>query len=198
MTTTKSKFETKNHFIVGSTRDSSKGGSKGSSKGSSKNFRPSSIYNPDYSVLYPGIEISPAIREALEKSDRKMEYMEIDLKRSQNMRDAKGITIRDEQGQPVKSLSRETSYEAMIESGSSFHGAAASAEDEFFVEHMAETDELYRCFGLLEADEQELINALFFEGMTQNEYGLLANSTQQQVSRELKKILAKLRGLWEL
>jgi|GEM_PF-4684472 len=37
-------------------------------------------YHPDYKKLYPGEEITPEVLESLKRSDRKMEYMEVDLK----------------------------------------------------------------------------------------------------------------------
>ena len=38
-------------------------------------------YHPNYKELYPGIQNRPEILDTLKKSDRKMEYMEVDLKR---------------------------------------------------------------------------------------------------------------------
>lgn len=40
-------------------------------------------YAPDYSKLYPGVEISPEVRRVLTGSDRKMKYCEFDLKTEQ-------------------------------------------------------------------------------------------------------------------
>ena len=37
-------------------------------------------YRPDYGKLYPGVELNEAVLDVLKKSDRKMEYMEYDLK----------------------------------------------------------------------------------------------------------------------
>ena len=37
--------------------------------------------HPDYTKLYPGAEIAPEVAQLLKRSDRKMEYMEVDLKR---------------------------------------------------------------------------------------------------------------------
>ena len=37
-------------------------------------------YHPDYSKLYPGIESRPEILAVLKQSDRKMKYIEVDLK----------------------------------------------------------------------------------------------------------------------
>ena len=37
-------------------------------------------YNPDYEKLYPGAKITPEVAKALQQSDRKMKYMEVEIK----------------------------------------------------------------------------------------------------------------------
>ena len=37
-------------------------------------------YHPDYMKLYPGIEDRPDVLRVLKKTDRKMEYMEVEIK----------------------------------------------------------------------------------------------------------------------
>ena len=37
-------------------------------------------YHPDYGRLYPEIQARPDVLSVLKKSDRKMEYMEVDIK----------------------------------------------------------------------------------------------------------------------
>lgn len=37
-------------------------------------------YHPDYKKLYPEIELRPEILTVLKRSDRKMEYIDVDLK----------------------------------------------------------------------------------------------------------------------
>ena len=39
-----------------------------------------SAYNPDYESLYPGVEITPDVLHVFRTSDRKMRYMEHQLK----------------------------------------------------------------------------------------------------------------------
>ena len=64
-------------------------------------------YHPNYKELYPGIQNRPEILDTLKKSDRKMEYMEVDLKR--------GTFIYDGEKQIAKFIpSREDSYDQMI------------------------------------------------------------------------------------
>ena len=43
-------------------------------------------YEPDYSKLYPGVEITPEIMQVLRQSDRKMRYMEVELKQGSFVR----------------------------------------------------------------------------------------------------------------
>ena len=45
-------------------------------------------YNPDYKKLYPGIESRPDVLEVLIKSDRKMKYMEVEIKQEKFIYDA--------------------------------------------------------------------------------------------------------------
>lgn len=65
-------------------------------------------FRRNYENLYPGIEKYPDVLSYLKKSDRKMEYMEIDLK--------SGHYIYDLQRQRIHYLpGREDSFERLIE-----------------------------------------------------------------------------------
>jgi len=37
-------------------------------------------YHSDYKKLYPGVEITPEIEKHLKRSDRKIRYMEVEIK----------------------------------------------------------------------------------------------------------------------
>ena len=47
-------------------------------------------YYPDYNKLYPEVDIAPEIMDTLRKSDRKMKYMEYDIKAEIPMKDENG------------------------------------------------------------------------------------------------------------
>ena len=55
--------------------------------------------------------------------------------------------------------------------------------------------QLHRCIAHLPRAERELIQALYFDGMSETEYASKGNLTQSGVCRKHKKILAKLRSL---
>lgn len=54
-------------------------------------------------------------------------------------------------------------------------------------------DQLHRCLALLPKAERDLIEAIYFKGMTETEYAAEVKMSISWVSRRLKKILSKLR-----
>lgn len=56
-------------------------------------------------------------------------------------------------------------------------------------------EQLHRCIGMLPKAEQELIHAIYFEGMRDTEYARKVRMSQSGVSRKHKKTLSKLRFL---
>ena len=57
--------------------------------------------------------------------------------------------------------------------------------------------EVQRAFAELSDQERELINALYYEQLTQSEYASRIGVTQQYVSKTKKKILKKLKFFWK-
>ena len=55
--------------------------------------------------------------------------------------------------------------------------------------------QLYRCIGMLPRTERELIQAIYFDGMSDREYSKKINKTQPTVSGRHKRVLSKLRIL---
>ena len=55
--------------------------------------------------------------------------------------------------------------------------------------------ELHRCIEILSKSEQELIQAIYFDGMSDMEYSKRIKKTQQTVSYRRKKVLSKLKRL---
>ena len=111
-------------------------------------------YHPNYKELDPGIQNRPEILDTLKKSDRKMEYMEVDLKR--------GTFIYDGEKQIAKfSPSREDSYDQMISEDVQF------VADETSVEMIAirriQIQKLRQVLPLLEPEEYAMVNKVFFE-----------------------------------
>ena len=54
---------------------------------------------------------------------------------------------------------------------------------------------LHLCIEMLSKSERELIQAIYFEGMSDAEYSKRINKTQQTVSYRRKKVLSKLKRL---
>ena len=105
-------------------------------------------YHPDYEAIYPGIEKYPEILNTLKRSDRKMEYMEIDIKQETFVYNAEKRIARI---QP----SREDSYERLTESQYQFSSNDKSPEDE--VLKKSQYDELHKVLDQLTSDERRLI-----------------------------------------
>ena len=50
-------------------------------------------YHPDYMKLYPGIEDRPDVLRVLKKTDRKMEYMEVEIKQEKFIYNAEKLDV---------------------------------------------------------------------------------------------------------
>lgn len=144
-------------------------------------------YHPDYRALYPGVEISSEVLAALHKSDRKMEYMEWELKHSRVRKNKAGEII-------SATPPREASLENIEEGGYSVC-TTPSLEEEFFRDEGAESRELHRCLALLTEDERALMHALYMDKLTEKKYGKRLGVTQQAISKRKNATLKKLRRL---
>jgi len=141
---------------------------------------------PDYAALYPGVDIPADVLAVLKKSDRKMEYMEYDLKRE--------LPVKNDAGSVVGFLpSREDSYERLVEAYRQFEDD--SADPERILMETADTDALYCCLAMLDADERSLITALFFDGVTVRKYAAANGLSKSKVDRTKKRVLGKLKNL---
>ena len=120
-----------------------------------------SAYNPDYESLYPGIEITTDVLHVLRTSDRKMRYMEHQLKTDR--------FVENQEQKVAKFLpSRETSLDAIIENEyRQFAAEQPSSEEELL--HRELICRLHSAMELLEQPERELILAIYFEGLTERQ-----------------------------
>ena len=134
-------------------------------------------FRRNYENLYPGIEKYPDVLSYLKKSDRKMEYMEIDLK--------SGHYIYDLQRQRIHYLpGREDSFERL----------SGSSTENMIIQKM-EYHDLICAISLLSKAGQRLIYLLYWMNKSQIETAVFLSLTQQGVSYREKKILHKLRSL---
>ena len=142
-------------------------------------------YNPDYSRLYPGVQ--PEIVAVLKQSDRKMKYMEVELKQESfvfehDVRNARFIP------------SREDSLERMQEEDKAvFVSPGPGPEDE--VIHMEELEQLREALKCLSSSERDLLDALFVEELSEQEYAIRIGISQRGVSKRWHKIRKKLKKL---
>lgn len=145
-------------------------------------------YYPDYKKRYPGIEISPEVLAVLKKSDRKMKYIEVDLKTTRFIHSQKEKTT-------AVLPSREDSYDRLLEEHQQFVYAEAPPEDALM--HSVELGSLYNALEHLPCEEYRLIRLRDWCGSTQEETALKLGLTQQAVSYRERRILQKLKKPWK-
>lgn len=142
-------------------------------------------HSPDYSKLYPGVEISSEVMEALNQSDRKMEYMEYDLK-------AETFQYDNEKQIARFIPSREDSIQRMEEENKRQFSESYISPDEAIIE--AEFVSGIRIgISHLKPAEKKLIYLRYWKQMTQEETAKVLRVTQQAVSYRESLILLKLK-----
>ena len=118
-------------------------------------------YRVDYLKIYPCLKERPDVLEVLKKSDRKMKYMEVDLKSEQRRKNA-------ENGAESYVPSKEDSLERLIYSAKcQFADDAEGVEDA-----VIRKDNLRRLRAALDQlseEERVLIHALFFDERSERE-----------------------------
>ena len=142
-------------------------------------------HSPDYSKLYPGIEISPEVMEVLKQSDRKIEYMEYDLKAE---------TFQYDNNKQIARFipSREDSIQRMEEENRSQFSESYISPDEAIIK--AELVYGIRIgISHLKPAEKKLIYLRYWKQMTQEETAEVLRVTQQAVSYREGLILLKLK-----
>lgn len=143
-------------------------------------------YHPDYAKLYPGEEITLEVLESLKRSDRKMEYMEVDLKQGTFLQDAALFTP-----------GREISLEHLMDIEDMDFASVELSPEEIAV-HNDEVDRLCKALKKLKPEEYALIHALFFEQISQEVLAKQMGITQQGVSWKLRQVLARIKKLMEI
>jgi len=132
----------------------------------------------NYREKYP--EASDAVIEVLEKSDRKMEYQQYDLKVEHYHIDRVSCAIN-------LIPSREDSFERLKDSNHQFVAAVQAVLIE----------KLFSCLKLLTPQEQELINELFFKGKSEHQISRETDIAQRTIHDRKVRIICKLKKLME-
>ena len=140
-------------------------------------------YNPDYHKLYPGVHISQEVMDALQQSDRKMKYMEIDLKQS---------GFRQEKAEFCSG--REFSLDSLLEDETVDIPSRSPMPEDIAIQH-EEIERVRKALHMLEPDEFDLIWALFFESLTERAYANRLGISQKAVNKRWHKIRTKLKIL---
>lgn len=145
-------------------------------------------YHPNYRKLYPGLELTPEVLDFLNKSDRKMEYAEVDLK-------VEGFTC-DQKKMIARFLpSREDSYDRLLEDDVQFALDGLSPEDEAI--HADELRHLRVCLTQLTSYEIRLVRALYFEGVSERQFSAATGTPQKTINDRRRKVLAKLKKMMD-
>lgn len=146
-------------------------------------------YHPNYGKLYPGIEKRPEILHALKRSDRKMEYMEVDLKQERFVQD-------QEAGTAGFLPSREDSYDRLQD-----EEHVQFAMDELTPEAVVVRREEIRLLRIalrqLEPEEYDLIQALYFKGMSERQLSKQTGIHYMTIHNRKAKVCEKLKKLME-
>lgn len=140
----------------------------------------------NYQEKYPGL--SDDIIKMLEKSDRKMEYQQYDIKVERSRIDYVSGTV-------TYIPSREDSYDRLLEENRQFAIESESVEDSAIKTVMIE--KMLDCLKLLTAEEQELIIKLFFKGMSERQLSAETGIHSMTIHNRKIKILGKLKKLME-
>ena len=144
-------------------------------------------YHPDYGSLYPEIQARPDVLSVLKKSDRKMEYMEVDIKQERFSYDPEGKVADLLPG-------REDSYDRLMEEE---HRQFSIDEPtpEAVMLHEEELWLLRTALLQLTAEEKALVDALFYQELTEREYAQQLGISQKGVNKRRHKVLAKLKKI---
>lgn len=144
-------------------------------------------YYPDYEKLYPSAEITPEVLAVLRASDRQMRRFEKELK-------TEGFEFDNEKRIAEFIPSREDSYERLLEDEKrQFSDTTAGVEDA--VLRREAIRHLHRALAQLEAAELELIQAYYYQELTERECAAAAGIKQSSFHKRRVAILCKLKKL---
>ena len=161
------------------------------------NFR--KIANPDGSTTHiitvdeTDVEVTTEVYEAYAQGAYKMQRMEQRLKSNRYQQDSSGRHVRDESGFSITLPEREISLDMLIENDWDISSDEPSTEDIVFA--CLEIEELRHALILLEPEEYRLIDALFYQGMSERAYANEIGVSQRTVSKRKHLILNKLRKI---
>lgn len=138
----------------------------------------------NYRKKYP--DLKEEIIEVLEKSDRKMEYQQYDLKMERQQIDyANGII--------TYIYSKEDSYDRLLEENKQFAAEVVSVEDMAVKTVLIE--KMLDCLKLLTPEEHDLITELFLRDKSEHQLARQTGIPQMTIHDRKVRILNKLKKL---
>ena len=134
--------------------------------------------------VYP---VNNELHDAYYKGQRKEQYFTIDLK-------VERIIVDNEKESITFIPSREDSLDRLIDENQEQFSADIESIEDAAIQGVLK-DRLHKSISLLSADEQTLINALYFDGHTERSWSALTGLPQKTINNRKRKILAKLKNL---
>ena len=131
------------------------------------------------------IEVTEEVYREYYRGERRERYFMEDLKRGRTVTDPETKESRYVPG-------REDSYERLLEAGRDFPAPGESLE-----EHIACSVLLEQAVGSLGQEDQELIRALYYHGMTEREAGEALHIPKTTLRRRRDSALSRLRKILE-
>jgi RNA polymerase sigma factor (sigma-70 family) len=139
--------------------------------------------------MRPGESLTEEVLAVLRESDRKMKYLEYDIKAEQFKTDPQTDA-------PVFVPSREDSLDRLVELEVQFRAEERSVEDEAVQKVLIA--KMLRCLEALPEAERELLHALFFEGQTERDLATHLGISQAAVHKRKDKALTKIRKMMKI
>lgn len=138
-------------------------------------------------IYYNGqfIEVTHEVYTVLIKSDRKIKYFENDLKEEKIILDKKGTVVEI-------IPSREDSLDRLQDDNERQFADNSDSVEEIALRNLR-YEQLHNAISMLKPDEKALIEALYFNFLTQDDYAKQIGLSQQAVSKKRTKILKKLK-----
>jgi DNA-directed RNA polymerase specialized sigma subunit, sigma24 homolog len=141
---------------------------------------------PYFKKMYP--DASKEVLDVLKVTERKMRYQEYDLKTEK-------FIVDSENNKVTVIPSREDSYERLLDIGVQFEEKAPGVEEQML--GRMEAEQLHKVLSFLSADEQYLIQEIYFHERTERDLAKELGYSQNAINKRKKRILDKLRRLME-
>ena len=141
---------------------------------------------PDFKKIYPNT--NKEVLDVLKVTERKTQYQEYDLKTEK-------FIVDSENNKVTVIPSREDSYERLLDIGVQFEEKAPGVEEQML--RRMEAEQLHKMLSFLSADEQYLIQEIYFHERTERDFAKELGYSQNAVNKRKKRILDKLRRLME-